>query len=165
MELKINQGIIENGKHYYPVHIFYNHTDAGGIVYYANYLRIAEEARVSLFDVLGSDDKQGYNDIKEIGDFVVRKAEVEYYNSARFGEDLVIESTIEETGKAYVVVKQIIKRGEETLTEVKTKIVFVGVECGNHSAGCPLGGGGVVKNKPQRIPEFWVKRLEKITEK
>ena len=41
MQMRINFGKFEGGAHLFPTHVFYNHTDAGGIVYYANYLRIA----------------------------------------------------------------------------------------------------------------------------
>ncbi len=165
INLKPSLGVIENGKHYFPVRVYYNHTDAGGIMYYANYFRIAEEARVAMFDVLASDDLKGYNDIKSMGDFVVRTAHAEYYKSAHFGEDLIIEDSIEEIGKVFVVVNQKVMRGDELLVEIKTKIVFVSVECGDHKAGCPLGGGGVVVGKPQRIPEFWMKKLAILNSK
>ena len=151
-DLKPCLGKIENGKHYFPVRIYYNHTDAGGIVYYANYLRIAEEARVAMFDILGKQNETSYNDVKVLGDFVVRTAHVEYFKSARFGDDLVIKDSIEEIGKVYIVVKQEIMKGEEVLVEVKTKIVFVSLD--NSMIG-----------KPQRIPEFWLKQLETLKQK
>lgn len=161
MDIKPCLGKIENGKHYFPVRVYYNHTDAGGIMYYANYFRIAEEARVALFDVMAHDDLKGYNDIKLLGDFVVRTANAEYYKSAHFGEDLVIETSVEELGKAYVVMKQNIMRNDEFLVEVKTKIVFVGVQIKSESDCCPLGNG-VVVGKPQRIPDFWKSKLEQL---
>ena len=163
MDLKPCLGKIENGKHYFPVRVYYNHTDAGGIMYYANYFRIAEEARVAMFDTLAADDLKGYNDIKQIGDFVVRSAHAEYYKSARFGDDLIMENSIEEIGKVFIMVNQKIMRGDELLVEVKTKIVFVSL--GNTSAGHSLGTDKSMSIKPQRIPEFWVKKLEQITDK
>ena len=95
MDIKPCLGKIENGKHYFPVRVYYNHTDAGGIMYYANYFRIAEEARVALFDVMAHDDLKSYNDIKLLGDFVVRTANAEYYKSAHYEDEITIITEIE----------------------------------------------------------------------
>ena len=58
--IKPNLGTLKDKKHYYPIRVFYNHTDAGGIVYFANYLRMTEEARVAMFYLLGQSDKEEY---------------------------------------------------------------------------------------------------------
>jgi len=78
------------------VKIYYEDTDAGGIVYYANYLRYFERARTEYFSANGFD-------IKKLADqgvlFVVAHAEVDYHSSARLGDILQIETTIKEPAK------------------------------------------------------------------
>jgi acyl-CoA thioester hydrolase len=141
-DVRINTGVMENGRHYYPARVFYNHTDAGGIVYYANYLRIAEEARVAMFDAVRGG--RGGNPLED-GDFVVRSAHVEYFKPARFGDDLVIESRVYEVGKAYLMVGQRVMRGGELLVEISTKLVYVNFG---------------VSGRPQRVPEFWREKFK-----
>ena len=52
-EVKAPQGLFEENKFYFPVRIYYEDTDAGGIVYYANYLKFAERARTEFLRALG----------------------------------------------------------------------------------------------------------------
>lgn len=154
MDLKLSMGVIEDKKHYYPVRVFYNHTDAGGVVYYANYLRIVEEARVAWFEVLGMVDKEGYEKVNKEGNFVVRSCNIEYYKSANFGDDLYVESYIEKKDKLYLSIIQKVMRGDELLVEMKIKSVFVGFSCGD-SDSSSSGFCTLVVLKPRRIPEFW----------
>ena len=146
--IKASLGIIKDKKHYYPVHVFYNHTDAGQIVYFANYLRMTEEARVALFNMLGSKDVAGYNALRTVGDFVVRSCNAEYLKSAVLNDDLVVVSSLKEVGKVHLTLTQDIFRGDEKLVSVEFKLVFVKI--------MPDGS-----HKPSRVPEFW---LDKITE-
>ncbi len=147
--IKPNLGTLKDKKHYYPIRVFYNHTDAGGIVYFANYLRMTEEARVAMFYLLGQSDKEEYMKLQKTGDFVVRSCSAEYLKSAMLYDDLVVESYLSELGKSYIVLSQNIYRGEEKLVEVKFKLVFVKI--------CEEGS---VHHKPARVPEFWIERLK-----
>lgn len=142
-------GIIENKMHYYPVHVFYNHTDAGQIVYFANYLRMTEEARVAFFNMLGSRDEEGYKALKFVGDFVVRSCNAEYIKSAVLNDDLVVVSSLKEIGKVHLILTQDIYRDDEKLVSVEFKLVFVRV--------MPDGS-----HKPSRVPEFWLDKLKDI---
>ena len=149
--VKPNLGFFDNGAHYYPVHVFYNHTDAGQIVYFANYLRMTEEARVAMFYLLGNTDAAGYNEIKFTGDFVVRSCQADYFKSAILNDDLVVVSKVSEVGKVHIILTQDIYRDSELLVSVKFKLVFVRVcSCGAH--------------KPTRVPEFWLDKIQNLTE-
>ena len=102
IKMKVNLGEIKEGIHYFPVRVYYNHTDAGGIVYFANYLRMTEEARVAMFSIMGAQDKEAYKELQQTGDFVVRSCNVEYLKSAFLNDDLVIVSKVIEVSKTSV---------------------------------------------------------------
>ncbi len=144
--LKATLGEIKNKTHYYPVHIFYNHTDAGGIMYFANYLRITEEARVAFFLL---NDKEGFYEAMNNGDFVVKNCFAEYHKSAVLNDDLIVKTKVVEIGKASVNLTQDIYRGDELLVEVKYKLAYVKFENGK-----PKGAG--------RLPEFWIDKSKMI---
>lgn len=147
--IKASNGIIKGRNHYYPVHVFYNHTDAGKIVYFANYLRMTEEARVALFNILGNRDKEKYKALQSIGDFVVRSCNAEYLKSAVLNDDLVIVSSITEIGKVHFILTQDIYRGDEKLVKVEFKLVFVKL-LPNDS------------HRPSRIPDFWLDKMKDV---
>ena len=149
LNIKPNLGTFISDSHYYPVHVFYNHTDAGQIVYFANYLRMTEEARVAMFSLLGNTDFAGYAEIRQMGDFVVRSCQADYLKSAVLNDDLVVVSKVTEVGKVHIILSQDIYRDSELLVSVKFKLVFVRLcECGAH--------------KPTRVPEFWLSQIEKL---
>lgn len=147
--IKASFGILKDNTHYFPVHVYYNHTDAGQIVYFANYLRMTEEARVAMFNMLASDDEKGHKELQSVGDFVVRSCDAEYLKSAVLNDDLVVVSKVVDMGKVQLELSQDIYRGDEKLVEVKFKLVFVRL--------LPDGS-----HKPSRIPEFWMERLKQI---
>ncbi len=147
--IKASFGIFKEGKHYFPVHVYYNHTDAGQIVYFANYLRMTEEARVAMFNILGRCDEEGYKAWQSVGDFVVRSCNAEYLKSAVLNDDLVVISSIKEVGKVHLTLMQDIYRGDEKLVSVEFKLVFVKImHDGSH--------------KPSRVPEFWLDKIPDI---
>ena len=149
LNIKTNLGTFISDSHYYPVHVFYNHTDAGQIVYFANYLRMTEEARVAMFSLLGNTDSAGYAEIRQMGDFVVRSCQADYLKSAVLNDDLVVVSKVTEVGKVHIILSQDIYRDSELLVSVKFKLVFVRLcECGAHN--------------PTRVPEFWLSQIEKL---
>jgi acyl-CoA thioester hydrolase len=79
------------------VKIYYEDTDCGGVVYYANYLKYFERARTDYLD------RRGYSVselMKQGTVFMVVRAEIEYKSPARLGETLVIETVLSEEGKA-----------------------------------------------------------------
>ena len=81
----MNLGHWKDGAHYYPFRIFYHHTDAGGIVYYARYFEMAEEARGAALASLDIGYPGGFD-----GDFVVRSVSAGYERSARLGDEMLV---------------------------------------------------------------------------
>ncbi len=119
--------------HKFPVHIYYEDTDYGGIVYYANYLKFIERARTEWVRDLGVDQRKLKEEEGIV--FAVRKVEADYLSPARFDEDLVVETTLDTLGGARIVLDQVVKRDETVLFEAKVTIVAM-TETG-HSTRVP----------------------------
>lgn len=102
--------------------IYYHDTDCGGVVYYANYLKYFEEARVEYMQMKGID-------LKQLGEqgilFVVKNVEIEYKSPARYGDLLSIVSAVESLKNVTIDFYQEAKRSETTLVTAKTKLVCI----------------------------------------
>ena len=125
-EVKAPQGLFEENKFYFPVRIYYEDTDAGGIVYYANYLKFAERARTEFLRALG----EGKVDepTREKKGFIVRRAAAEYLKSAHVGDLLSVSCEVTQVKGAAVEIRQEICRGEELLTEIAVTAVYFDFE-------------------------------------
>ena len=123
----------------FPVRVYYEDTDAGGVVYYANYLRFAERARTEFIRYLGKNQIDDLN--KKNHAFVVRKVEAEYLKPAVLDDMLTVTCKVVEKGGATVTVAQEILREDEVLVQLKVKAVHVDIE----------------KKRPIRLPEFLLK--------
>ena len=99
-------GWLEGGAHYYPFIVQFEDTDAGGIVYHANYLSFAERGRSGWLRVLGISQQDALLD-KGVG-FVVRRAALDYLRPAKLGDEILVETTLKEMGKARIVATQIV---------------------------------------------------------
>lgn len=93
-------------KHNLTIRVYYEDTDALGIVYYANYLKFFERARTEWLREMGTE--QDIHLERSVG-FVVKRVEMDNQKPARFNELLCIESEIVELKRASLVFKQIIK--------------------------------------------------------
>ncbi|MGZ5848061.1 MAG: tol-pal system-associated acyl-CoA thioesterase [Ramlibacter sp.] len=88
----------------FPVRIYWEDTDAGGIVFYANYLKFFERARTEWLRSLGV----GQHDLKERtgGMFVVSETSVRYLQPARLDDELLVTAELQEAGRASLVIRQ-----------------------------------------------------------
>ncbi|MDO8932661.1 MAG: tol-pal system-associated acyl-CoA thioesterase [Rhodocyclaceae bacterium] len=102
-----------------PVRVYYEDTDAGGVVYYANYLRFLERARTEWLRSLGF--VQSVLMEQRIA-FAVRSMTTEYLKPARLDDELLVVSTIESLGRAQIVFRQGIERAGEALVEAKIRV-------------------------------------------
>ena len=123
-----------NHEHVYPVRVYYEDTDAGGVVYYANYLRFAERARTELLRDLGIDHTTLLADNGLM--FAVRRCEADYVKPARLDDLLEVVTRFVEASGASFWVAQTVRRADETLAEMKLRLV------------CLKSDG-----RPARIPE------------
>lgn len=106
--------------HQFPIRVYYEDTDMAGIVYYANYLRYIERARSDWVREIGVDQ----NSMRDEGQvFAVRRVEADYLGSARFDDELTVETVINTVTGARLVIDQRVKRGEELLFEAQVTIV------------------------------------------
>lgn len=92
-----------------PVRVYWEDTDAGGVVYYANYLRFMERARSDWLRSLGVDQVALRRD--ERRQFVVVEAHIRYHHAARHDDMLSVSVQLEETRGASIVMAQEIRRG------------------------------------------------------
>ncbi len=96
----------------WPVRVYYEDTDAGGVVYYANYLKFLERARTECLRHLGYEQdllRQSYRLL-----FVVRSVNVEYLRPARFNEALCVSAKVAEVKRASMLFEQRITRKGES---------------------------------------------------
>jgi len=97
----------------WPVRVYYEDTDFGGVVYYANYLRYFERARTEWLRSLGVDHQRL---AREEGlQFVVRRAELDFLRGARLDDELAITVELVELKRSYVMLRQQALRGEEPM--------------------------------------------------
>ena len=121
-----NSGVLKDGKFYLPIRVYYEDTDAGGVVYYANYLRFAERARTEFLRALGVIQNKDLARENPCA-FVVRRCEIDYCSSAFLDDLLTVVTEIEQMGSVSVVVKQTVCRDEQILAMLKVKVAYVSV--------------------------------------
>ncbi len=99
--------------HQHNVRVYYEDTDLAGIVYYANYLKFIERARTEWVASLGV-DQMALRAAQGIV-FAVRRVEADFLRPAKFGDDLLVETTLQSMGGARLVLQQVVMRGGERL--------------------------------------------------
>ena len=126
-EISPHSGIIKRNIHYFPLRVYYEDTDIGGVVYYANYFKFMERARSEMLRVLGIDQAKmlDYNNSDDVS-FVVRHAEVEFKAPARFDDSLIVTTEILKVGGASIVMKQNILNENKILIESIIKAAVIG---------------------------------------
>lgn len=101
------------------IRVYYDDTDAGGVVYHSNYLKFCERARSEIFFA------QGKSPAIDGGHFVVRRVEAEFIKSAKLGDLLEVKSALIELKNASLHVKHDIYKESEKLFEMKVLLAFV----------------------------------------
>ncbi|WP_416881193.1 tol-pal system-associated acyl-CoA thioesterase [Marivita sp.] len=110
--------------HTLPVRVYYEDTDMGGIVYYANYLRYIERARSDWVRSLGVD--QNAMREKDGVVFVVRRVEADYLKPAKFDDELLVRTVVKAvTGVRLIMVQEVV-RGDDLLFHAEVTVVCVG---------------------------------------
>ncbi|MES2961640.1 MAG: tol-pal system-associated acyl-CoA thioesterase [Pseudomonadota bacterium] len=106
--------------------IYYEDTDAGGVVYYANYLKFFERARTDFLRHLNI--SQSELAAKENLVFVVRKCQIEYISPAKLDDLVEVSVTVKEIHAASIVMQQEIKRSDKILSSLNVEIVCVAAD-------------------------------------
>ncbi|MCB1917968.1 MAG: tol-pal system-associated acyl-CoA thioesterase [Rhodocyclaceae bacterium] len=112
------------------IRVYFEDTDAGGVVYYANYLRFCERARTEWLRAKGF-SQQALIDESAIA-FVVRRLAADYRGSARLDDELEILTSIERIGGASIVFAQRVQRGPSCLFEARVTVACI--DLGKHAA-------------------------------
>jgi acyl-CoA thioester hydrolase len=117
-------GEIVGGRHVLPLRVYYEDTDAAGIVYYANWLRFLERGRTELLRLLGQEhsalrDERGVN-------WVVRRCAIEYLKPARLDDTIEVLTSCGELRGASLDMLQEARRGEETLVRAELVVACMG---------------------------------------
>jgi acyl-CoA thioester hydrolase len=110
--------------HRFPLRVYWEDTDAAGIVYYANYLRFLERARSDLVRGAGI-DQAALLDGEGIV-FPVRRCEIDYLRPARLDDEIQVRTRIEKLGGASMEMEQDIHRGDEALVRAKVRLACIG---------------------------------------
>ena len=110
-------------EHRFPVRVYYEDTDAGGIVYHAQYLCFAERARTELLRTIGFDHVQLIE--TDGGVFAVRRASVEFRRPARLDDLLVVETSVVATRGARLNLRQEIKKSDQAIVIVEIELAFM----------------------------------------
>ncbi len=104
----------------WPVRVYYEDTDAGGIVYYAKFLMFFERCRTEWLRALGI-EQQRLREAEGL-QFVVVSAAIDYRRPARLDDLLAIGTRIAELARSYIVFEQEARRGDELLATARVKV-------------------------------------------
>ena len=125
----------------YKFKIYYEDTDLGGVVYYANYLKYLERARSEAIYSLGLTNIKLQKNYGAL--IIVKSCNIKYKKPAKFEDELEIISSVLSKTKTSFIMNQIIKRREEIISEAEVQLVTVNKE-----------------GKPVKIPEILEKFLD-----
>lgn len=134
------------GEFAWPIRVYWEDTDAGGIVFYANYLKFFERSRTEWLRSLGIEQQR----LKDStgGMFVVVETSVRYLRPARLDDELIVTASLQEAGRAsMIIVQQALLKSEQTETVI----------C---SGNIRIGWVDASTMQPARIPPSILERLK-----
>jgi acyl-CoA thioester hydrolase len=130
-------------EHRFALTVYFEDTDAYGIVYYANYLKFMERARSDMIRAVGVDQ---FSELARSGSaYAVVEVDIRYRRPGRLGDDLLVVSIVDQVRASSVHIQQRVMRGPEMLTDARLTAAF-------------LDGEG----RPQRQPKDWVEKFRSI---
>lgn len=129
----------------WPLRVYYEDSDAGGVVYHSNYLNFMERARTEWLRSLGFEQTELRDQLNVL--FVVRSLQLQYKKPAKFNDAITVESTIQHMGRSLLTFEQRILRGDGQLLTTAT----VEVAC--------LQADSM---KPTRIPPIMQQAFKKL---
>ena len=128
------------------IKVYYEDTDAGGIVYYANYLKYLERARTEALVRIGLSNQKIKDDFGAL--IIVKSCNIDYKKSAYLEDILNIKSNITSITKTSFIMKQIIIKNKTIIVDAKVHLVFVNE-----------------KVKPVKIPQLIIDKFEPFISK
>lgn len=137
----MSEGHFDGKTFYFPIRVYWEDTDAGGVVYYANYLKFAERTRTEMLRALEIEQASG--PMADAGlVFVVKRCEIDYHRPARLDDRLDVSLRTTKVGGASLHGEQVISRDGDMVAKLFLKL------------GCVDGQG-----KPARMPDDIQARL------
>ena len=125
----------------WPVRVYWEDTDAGGIVFYANYLKFFERARTEWLRSFGIQQQQLKDQTG--GMFVVAETSVKYLRPARLDDELIVTASLQQSGRASMTIRQQVLLKNDLLCEGTVRIGWV----------------DVASMQPSRIPQNIIESL------
>ena len=119
---------------FHKLKVYYEDTDSGGVVYYANYLKFLERARTEALYSIGYSNKKVKENFNSL--IIVKACNIEYKNSAYLEDELTIRSFVKSITKTSFSMNQIITRGDDKIVDAQIQLVFVDIN-----------------GKPKKIPD------------
>jgi acyl-CoA thioester hydrolase len=132
---------------FWPVRVYYEDTDAGGVVYYANYLKFFERARTERLRALGFEQDEIRSHYGVL--FAVRSVQVDYLKPARFNDALRVSAEVQSLKRASLIFNQAIRRDNENGEIIC--VAEIRIAC--------LSDDGL---RPQAIPDLILQRINDV---
>ena len=126
---------------FHKLKVYYEDTDSGGVVYYANYLKFLERARTEALFSIGFSNKKVQDTFNSL--IIVKSCNIEYKKPAYLEDELTVRSFVKSITKTSFFMNQIISREDEIIVEAQLHLVFVNKE-----------------GKPVKIPEEIYSKLK-----
>lgn len=117
-------GLVDEGAHLFPVRVYWEDTDAGGLVYHANYLKFAERARTEMLRTLGFSQERLRGDSGIV--LVVRRSAVDFLAPARLDDDLIVATRLAGQAGATLDLDQEVRRDGMPLVRLSSRIACLG---------------------------------------
>ena len=111
---------------FHKLKIYYEDTDSGGVVYYANYLKFLERARTEALFSIGFSNKKVKETFNSL--IIVKSCNIEYRKSAFLEDELTVRSFVKSITKTSFFMNQIITKDKEVIVEAQVHLVFVNTE-------------------------------------
>jgi len=108
---------------YHNVKVYYEDTDAGGVVYYANYLKYLERARTEALASIGLSNLQIKDKFGSL--IIVKSCNIDYKKSAHLEDELTVRSFIKSATKTSFLLNQYITKNEISIVEAQVHLVFI----------------------------------------
>ena len=111
---------------FHKLKVYYEDTDSGGVVYYANYLKFLERARTEALFLIGYSNKKIKDNFKSL--IIVKACNIEYKKSAHLEDELTVRSFVKSITKTSFFMNQIITKMDEIIVNAQVHLVFVNTD-------------------------------------
>ena len=108
---------------FHKLKVYYEDTDSGGVVYYANYLKFLERARTEALFSIGFSNKIIQNEFNSL--IIVKSCNIEYKKSAYLEDELTIRSFVKSITKTSFFMNQIVTKADDIIVEAQIHLVFI----------------------------------------